>query len=377
MFSRPKVPKLDVRRHDNGKDVEVSHDATTFKVVHAVVRVSLELVRTGAAQSALGRVGQRIVETTEDKDLIVKKAQYQQHRDRCVRRFVDSLLSEFPVIVLKDIPEDAASVLRTWGADAKKFSPRESGELHLNKKVIDHMAQIQDEGKNGPPPTKYYAFKLYAIMAIGKQMARFFRNYLTQKGQEADVESGRAWERLLLGGRLEFWTRPDTQAVDKTHPGMPYLLEDDSEKAGARTVPYKTAVRFVSGKFALPLLPPTKKYAETRASLLGKGQVNTSEFWHEKKPEPKREPHAAVHPFFPFYPPLVPGTVAAPVPMMPMMPVYGGYYPPHLAAAVAQGVPASNSSAPPPPYPANGAGYAVPSPYGPVAPHPWSFGTAS
>jgi hypothetical protein len=261
-------------------DERLPRDSERYQIVEVLIHSALALLETESGRASMVQVATQII---RERDLaeppephLYVGAEASHDLDVWVNHFLKCMRHSFPLPYIIKPPHNSDTIAhRTCGASTMAgFNPRESGTMYFNRNIIANMVffhqirasrESSEEGRE-EADDNYARYKFHMTITVAHEIIHFLTAFLTGKepylygtppevsvpgyGAEPWGEAGRYWEKLLLGGILEFYEIKKTKIkppMKSKLSGDPYLIESGGGKSRALSIPMSYISRFNRG----------------------------------------------------------------------------------------------------------------------------------
>lgn len=185
-----------------------------------------------------------------------------QEMSQWIGHFLGVMRNNFPETHLQTERGEAMAIRQGGSRDMRSFNPKDCGWMLVNKTIINNMILCRQRSDSG---TNFDLFKYQMGISIAHEIVHFLVGFLIgersgQQGQQTPPkvvlqpygttrrgESGRYWEKLLLGGVSEFYY-DDTDSMDKAQAGLPFLFEDGRPTTLGKPIDLNYIQAFINGR---------------------------------------------------------------------------------------------------------------------------------
>jgi hypothetical protein len=262
--SRPESTRLDI--YADGDSAPLPSSSERYQLVEVLVESALSLLETAEGRDSLVQVAQSIIRARSSIDPPVAHLYVGRAAERSLSYWIDHFLNimrrNFPIIELQKTHFDAMAFRKGGTNNMANFDPRTMGHMVLNIRLLSQMLyhrrlrqseDPEEQAARGYADVNYSRFKFQIIITIAHELVHFLTAFLTgeeshQFGTPETVcldgygmppfgEAGRYWEKILLGGVVEYYQVERVPSnIKSKQAGEPYLLANGLSSAEAKPI---------------------------------------------------------------------------------------------------------------------------------------------
>ncbi|KAF4469571.1 hypothetical protein FALBO_3533 [Fusarium albosuccineum] len=279
-----------------------------YKIIEAVINLALSILETDDGKESLEDVAKAIIRqgrrmptprpdiyTGEVRDQRDLEDPNQDMPDMAgwINSFLNSVKQDFPTVIVDEGVQGEAFVRRLeWGNSMDDYRAGPAADMHLSSVIIENMVYAREQFDPQSSDYQHYTdsynmFKFQMGISIAHEIMHLLTGFLVGNpkqntpprvtmpgfGTRRNGESGRYWERIFLGGAVEFWSS-ENDILGVRQAGTPYLFPDGQPSSAGRQVSRRYINNFLAGNFSFPIQTSSQAPPVTRRSL---GQSSSQE----------------------------------------------------------------------------------------------------
>ncbi|KAK4204303.1 hypothetical protein QBC40DRAFT_261780 [Triangularia verruculosa] len=254
---------------ETGEIPTIPRNSSRVKVVEAVIDLALSILETTQGKAALVRTATEIV---NERIRLNHPIIYRDPVDRLpdlINRFLREMRRDFPFVYLGIIAGEGEAVRvkdPNWRTDLSRWQPKAAGPLYLHRYIINNMIACLSQPDKARD--NYKVFKFQMAITVAHEIVHFLtgllidpvprRQYTPPRvtleiyGNRAKGESGRFFEKMLLGGVVECY-EDETDRMGDQQAGVPWIFPDSKKSSLGFRVSMTYIDRFVNKEFSFPI----------------------------------------------------------------------------------------------------------------------------
>lgn len=230
-------------------EVELPPGDIRYTIVSEVIELAMNLMESPAGRFSLVDVGTNTVKAFNDAKPPTNHLYQRPLSDMgwCIDEFLGHVRACFPLVYLNTLQEEAMVQRTSWGSNVSTFDPQIAAWLELHATIIANMVSAL-ERKDEAVRHAYRMFKFQMAISAGHEQCHLV-GYLTGNAEVKTppklamagstdatfADSGRDWDRKLLGSVVDFFQEKDIVLQTK-QAGTSHRLHDGTRGCPARRI---------------------------------------------------------------------------------------------------------------------------------------------